>query len=65
MAADPLAQVRNDVALRVAEIRDAGPRLSPLDLNRQLVDLDQKLISVDSISRRAVALKAALKDAGD
>lgn len=36
-----------------------------LDLNRQLVDLDQKLISVDSISRRAVALKAALKDAGD
>lgn len=34
-----------------------------LDLNRQLVDLDQKLFSVDAIIRRAVALKAALKDA--
>lgn len=34
-----------------------------LDLNRQLVDLDQKLVSVDAISRRANALKAALKDA--
>jgi hypothetical protein len=36
-----------------------------LDLNRQLVDLDQKLISVDAISRRALALEAALKDARD
>ena len=34
-----------------------------LDLNRQLVDLDQKLLSVDSITRRANALKAALKEA--
>lgn len=34
-----------------------------LDLNRQLVDLDQKLLSVDAISRRAEALKAALKEA--
>lgn len=34
-----------------------------LDLNRQLVDLDQKLLSVDAISQRAAALKAALKQA--
>jgi hypothetical protein len=34
-----------------------------LDLNRQIVDLDQKLVSVDAISGRARALKAALKDA--
>lgn len=34
-----------------------------LDLNRQLVDLDQKLVSVDAISRRATAVKAALKEA--
>jgi len=34
-----------------------------LDLNRQLVDLDQKLLSVDAISRRAMALKGALKEA--
>ena len=32
MAADPLATIRKEVGLRVAEIRDAGPRLSPLDL---------------------------------
>ena len=32
MATDPLAMVRAQVGLRVAEIRDAGPRLSPLDL---------------------------------
>src|SRR3954449_8336525 len=32
MATDPLAKVRNEIGLRVAEIRDAGPRLSPLDL---------------------------------
>ena len=34
-----------------------------LDLNRQIVDLDQKLFSVSSITTRATALKAALKDA--
>lgn len=45
----------------VAQVHD-WPSLE-LDLNRQLVDLDQKLFSVDAISRRATALKAALKDA--
>jgi hypothetical protein len=34
-----------------------------LDLNRQLVDLDQKLVSVDAICDRATALKSALKQA--
>ena len=32
MATDPLAKVRNEVGLRVAEIRNAAQRLSPLDL---------------------------------
>ena len=32
-----------------------------LDLNRQLVDLDQKLVSVDVIARRAAALEQILK----
>ena len=36
-----------------------------LDLNRQLVDLDQKLVSVDAIYRRATALKADLKKADE
>lgn len=34
-----------------------------LDLNRQLVDLDQKLLSVETISERATALKKSLEDA--
>jgi hypothetical protein len=38
------------------------PGLS-LDLNRQLVDLDQKLISVDGIARRSRALEHALEQA--
>jgi hypothetical protein len=45
----------------IAQVHD-WPGLA-LDLNRQLVDLDQKLFSVDAISRRATALKAALEDA--
>src|SRR5205809_540079 len=36
MATDPLALVRTQVGLRVAEIRDAGPRLSPLDLHARM-----------------------------
>lgn len=36
MAGDPLAKVRSQVGLRVAEIRDAGPRLSPLDLHEKM-----------------------------
>jgi hypothetical protein len=34
-----------------------------LDLNRQLVDLDQKLLSVDAIAHRAEALNKALEQA--
>jgi len=36
MATDPLAKVRNEVGLRVAEIRDAGPGLSPLDMHARM-----------------------------
>ena len=32
MASDPLALVRGQIGLRIAEIQDHGPRLSPLDL---------------------------------
>jgi hypothetical protein len=32
MPADPLKTIRNEVGLRLAEIRSAGARLSPLDL---------------------------------
>jgi hypothetical protein len=36
MAGDPLANVRSQVGHRVAEIRDGGPRLSPLDLHQRM-----------------------------
>jgi hypothetical protein len=36
MATDPLAKVRNEIGLRVAEIRGAGLRLSPLDLHTRM-----------------------------
>jgi hypothetical protein len=32
MAKDPLKNLRKEVELRLAAIRDAGPRVSPLDL---------------------------------
>ena len=36
MASDPLDMVRNQVGLRVAEIRASGARLSPLDLHARM-----------------------------
>jgi hypothetical protein len=45
MAADPLAHVRMQVGLRVAEIRDAGPRLSPLDLYARMDAIRQLAVA--------------------
>ncbi|MFL6722065.1 MAG: hypothetical protein ACJ8FT_09730 [Sphingomonas sp.] len=36
MAADPLTTIRKEVGLRVAEIRERGRRLSPLDLHARM-----------------------------
>ncbi len=36
MTADPLATVRSKVGRKIAEIREAGPRLSPLDLHERM-----------------------------
>jgi hypothetical protein len=36
MATDPLASVRNEVGARIAELRSAGPRLSPLDMHARM-----------------------------
>jgi hypothetical protein len=41
MATDPMAKLRTQVGLRVAEIRDAGPRLSPLDLHARMEAIRQ------------------------
>jgi hypothetical protein len=58
MSVDPLALVRLQVASRIAEIRDAGPRLSPLDLHtrmdaiRQLA-VEHGLAALESLARRS------------
>lgn len=49
MATDPLAKVRNEIGLRVAEIRDAGPRLSPLDLYARM-DAIRRLAAVNGLA---------------
>ena len=41
MATDPLSTVRRQVGQRVAEIRERGPRLSPLDLHARMEAIRQ------------------------
>jgi hypothetical protein len=48
MATDPLAKVRNEIGLRVAEIREAGPRLSPLDMHAKM-DAIRKLAAINGL----------------
>lgn len=36
MTRDPLALVRSHVGRRIAEIREAGPRLSPMDVHERM-----------------------------
>jgi len=61
MATDPLAKVRNEVGLRVAEISQAGPRLSPLDMHakmdaiRQLAALNG-LAALEGLARHSAQL---------
>jgi hypothetical protein len=61
MANDPLAKVRNEVGLRVAEIRDAGPRLSPLDLHKRMDAIRQLaaingLAALEGLARRSAQM---------
>jgi hypothetical protein len=49
MANDPLAKVRTQVGLRIAEIRNAGPRLSPLDLHEKM-DAIRQLASTHGLA---------------
>lgn len=41
MPTDPLANVRHQVGLRVSEIRERGPRISPLDLHSRMEAIRQ------------------------
>src|SRR6476646_5396180 len=49
MAADPLTTIRNEIGLRVAEIRKAGPRLSPLDLHARM-DAIRQLAAINGLA---------------
>jgi hypothetical protein len=45
MATDPLSNVRTQVGLRIAEIRDAGPRISPLELHAKMDAIRQLAVA--------------------
>lgn len=49
MAADPLKTIRNEVGLRLAEIRESGMRLSPLDLYARM-DAIRQLAAVNGLA---------------
>jgi hypothetical protein len=49
MATDPLAKVRTEIGMRVAEIRNAGPRISPLDLHARM-DAIRQLAAVNGFA---------------
>lgn len=49
MALDALAKVRTEVGLRIAEIRSAGPRLSPLDLHARM-DAIRQLAAINGLA---------------
>jgi hypothetical protein len=68
-AARVLLPGRCTLSLDRASVRDAVKQVHDwpglaLDINRWLVDLDQKLLSVQALSGRAAALKAALEREG-
>ena len=61
MATDPLAHVRTQVTSRIAEIRDAGPRISPLALYARMDSIGQLaaehgLAALESLAHRTAEL---------
>src|SRR5206468_287734 len=61
MAKDPLAKVRTEVGLRVAEIRNASLRLSPLDLHARMDAIRQLaatngLAALEGLARHSAQL---------
>jgi hypothetical protein len=61
MATHPLAHVKTQVASRVAEIRNAGPRLSPIDLHARMdairqVAVEHGLAALEGLARRSAQI---------
>ena len=56
MASDPLALVRGQIGLQIAEIQDRGPRLSPLDLYARMEAIrqmaaDHGMVALEGLAR--------------
>jgi hypothetical protein len=61
MTTDHLAHLRTQVASRIAEIRDAGPRISPLALYARMDSIrqlaaDHGLAALESLAHRTAQL---------
>lgn len=61
MTADQLVHLRTQVASRIAEIRDAGPRISPLTLYARMDSIrqlaaDHGLAALESLAHRTAQL---------
>ena len=61
MTADQLAHLRTQVSSRIAEIRDAGPRISPLTLYARMDSIrqlaaDHGLAALESLAHRTAQL---------
>ena len=61
MALDPISAVRTLVGQRVAEIRQAGPRISPLTLHSRMdairqIAADHGLAALESLAKRTAQL---------
>ena len=61
MSNDPLALVRSQIGLRVAEIQAGGPRLSPLDLYARMdairqVAADHGMDALEGLARRTAQM---------
>jgi hypothetical protein len=61
MATDPLTKIRNEVGLCIAEIRDRGARLSPLDLHARMDAIRQLaatngLAALEGLARHSAQL---------
>ena len=59
MGSDPLALVRGQIGLRIAEIQDRGPRLSPLDLYARMDAIRQLAAEHGMVALEGLARNSA------
>jgi hypothetical protein len=59
MDADPLKIVRTEIGLRLAEIRESGPRLSPLDIYAKMDAIRQLAVTHGMVALEGLARSTA------